>query len=68
MDELTEDDIPGSSLGDREPKDLSLTQLQFWLKCRGIQTTKLKRKAELVTKKVFPNIPRKTCSSTRYYL
>ena len=31
---LTEDDIPGASLGNQDPKQLTMKQLNFWLSCR----------------------------------
>ena len=51
--QLTEDDIPGSSLGDREPCYLTNKELVFWLRCRGLQSSKLKTKAALVAKYVI---------------
>jgi hypothetical protein len=32
--ELTEEDIPGSSLAGRIPSKLKMDELRFWLKCR----------------------------------
>ena len=31
---LTENDIPGASLGGIDPRDLNVTQLKRWLVCR----------------------------------
>ena len=46
---LTEADIPGASLGDRNPKALKVTELKFWLRCRGATgLSKLKTKANYV--------------------
>ncbi len=50
--QLTEDDIEGASLAGREPKQLTVQQLKFWLSCRGIKASKLKTKAEVVIKYV----------------
>ena len=33
--ELTEDDIPGASLGIRKPHELKVPELKRWLACRG---------------------------------
>ncbi len=53
MDPLTEDDIEGASLSGRQPKQLTVAELTFWLKCRSsINPSKLKTKAELVSKLV----------------
>ena len=48
--QLTVSDIPGASLGQRLPKQLTVWELKFWLSCRGIKTTKLKTKAELIAR------------------
>lgn len=45
---LTENDIPGASLGDRNPSQLKTEDLRFWLECRGDTAKGLKTKAELV--------------------
>ncbi|KAK3728939.1 hypothetical protein QZH41_016803, partial [Actinostola sp. cb2023] len=45
---LTENDIPGASLGRRNPSELKNDELKFWLKCRGDPGKGLKTKAELV--------------------
>ncbi len=47
---LTEKDIDGAALHGREPRQLTVQQLKFWLHCRGIKTTKLKTKAELIAR------------------
>ena len=49
---LTENDIPGASLGDRNPSQLKTEDLRFWLKCRGDTAKGLKTKAELVKRLV----------------
>ena len=49
-DNLTEADIPGASLEDRQPNQLTVTELKFWLRCREVKVTKLKTKAELVSR------------------
>ena len=36
---LTEDDIPGASLGNQDQKQLTVKQLKFWLSCRGARTS-----------------------------
>ena len=47
--ELTEADIPGSSLGNRNPEALKILELKFWLRCRGAMgLSKLKTKADYV--------------------
>lgn len=50
--ELTEVDIPGSSLGSHKPEALKFTELKFWLRnlcCRGVTgLSKLKTKADYV--------------------
>ena len=46
---LTEADIPGASLGDRNPEALKVAELKFWLRCRGATgLSKLKTKADCV--------------------
>ena len=46
MVELTEADIPGASLGGRDPEKFKVAELKFWLRCRGATgLTKLKTKA-----------------------
>ena len=46
---LSADDIPGASLGDREPEKFKIAELQFWLQCRGAcGLSKLKTKADYV--------------------
>ena len=46
---LTVDDIPGASLGNREPEKLKIAELRFWLQCRGARgLSKLKTKADYV--------------------
>ena len=45
---LIEADIPGSSLGGRDPSNLKVDELKFWLKCRGDPAKGLKTKAQLV--------------------
>ena len=45
---LTENDIPGASLLGRKPEELKISELKFWLKCRGDVGKGLKTKAELV--------------------
>ena len=46
---LTEADIPGASLGNREPEKFKITELRFWLQCRGAGgLSKLKTKADYV--------------------
>jgi len=46
--QLTEDDIPGSSLDGRAPASLKNEELRFWLQCRGDSLKGLKTKAALV--------------------
>ena len=47
--ELTEADIPGASLGGRDPEKFKIAELKFWLRCRGATgLTKLKTKADYV--------------------
>ena len=51
---LKEADIPGASLGDRNPEALKVKELKFWLRCRGatglskLKTKALKTKADCV--------------------
>ena len=51
---LTEDDIPGASLGknldgsSRFPSQLTIPELKWWLSCRGARRTG--KKADLVTR------------------
>ena len=46
---LTEADIPGASLGNRDPEALKVAELKFWLRCRGATgLSKLKTKADYV--------------------
>ena len=46
---LTEADIPGASLGNREAEKFKITELRFWLQCRGAGgLSKLKTKADYV--------------------
>ena len=46
---LSADDIPGASLGDREPEKFKIAELRFWLQCRGARgLSKLKTKADYV--------------------
>lgn len=47
---LDEGDIDGASLEGRQPKQLTVQELKFWLSCRGVLTTKLKTKAELIAR------------------
>jgi len=46
--ELTENDIPGSSLNGRKPSELKTDKLRFWLKCRNDSAKGLRTKAQLV--------------------
>lgn len=47
--ELTEADIPGAFLCGREPETFKVTELKFWLRCRGATgLSKLKTKADCV--------------------
>lgn len=48
--QLTEEDVEGAKLGDRTPSQLTVQQLKFWLACRGVPTSKLKTKAELIVR------------------
>ena len=43
---LAENDIPGASLLGRKPEELKISELKFWLNCRGDAGTRLKTKAE----------------------
>jgi hypothetical protein len=53
---LTEDDIPGASLGGKDPKQLTVKQLKHWLSCRGARTSG--KKDELVARiKNYQKIP-----------
>ena len=53
---LTENDIPGASLGNREPNQLTVKQLKFWLSCRGARTSG--KKDELVVRvKHYNSVP-----------
>ena len=46
---LTEADIPGAALGNRDPEALKVAELKFWLRCRGSTgLSKLKTKADYV--------------------
>ena len=46
---LTEVDIPGAALGNRDPEALKIAELKFWLRCRGAtRLSKLKMKADYV--------------------
>ena len=45
--ELTENDIPGSSLNGRKPSELKNDELRFWLKCRNDSAKGLRTKAQL---------------------
>lgn len=51
--ELTEDDVDGASLNGRQPSELIMKELRFWLLCRGIENKKLKTRAELLTRQVY---------------
>ena len=46
--QLSEQDIPGTSLSGRPPAQLKVKELRFWLKCRGDSGKGLKTKAQLV--------------------
>jgi hypothetical protein len=46
----SEDDIPGAKLPHANPKQCSIPQLKHWLACRGISSTRLKTKAEVVVR------------------
>ena len=43
---LTEADIPGASLNNKDPSELNIVQLKRWLACRGAPLTG--KKAELI--------------------
>lgn len=43
---LNEDDIPGASLGGKDPSELNVVQLKRWLVCRGAPVSG--KKPELV--------------------
>ena len=43
---LRENDIPGASLGDRDPNSLKILELKCWLICRNASTKG--KKADLV--------------------
>ena len=44
---LMEADIPGASLGNRDPQTLKVVELKFWLRSRGATgLSKLKTKAD----------------------
>ena len=46
---LTEADIPGASLGNRDPNTLKVVEFKFWLRCQGATgLSKLKTKADCV--------------------
>ena len=46
---LTEVDIPGAALGNRDPEPLKVAELKFWLRCqRATRLSKLKTKADYV--------------------
>ena len=45
---LTEEDIPGSCLAGKDPKQLTVKQLKFWLSCRGAKISG--KKDELVAR------------------
>ena len=47
---ITESDIDGASLNGRQPKQLTIQQLKFWLACRGVTSKKLKTKAEMIAR------------------
>ena len=40
--ELTEDDVPGASLGMKQPEELKVPELKRWLACRGAMRSGLK--------------------------
>ena len=44
---LTEDDIPGAALAERNPSSLKNEELKFWLRYRGDSLKGLKTKAQL---------------------
>ena len=46
---LTEADIPGASLGNRDPQKFKIAELRFWPRCRGANgLSKLKTKADYI--------------------
>ena len=45
---LTEEDIPGASLNGKDPKQMTIKQLKFWLSCRGAKISG--EKDELVSR------------------
>jgi len=45
---LNKEDIPGSSLAERNPAQLKNEELRFWLKCRNDPAKGLRTKAQLV--------------------
>ena len=47
---LCENDIPGASLGDRDPNALKIPELKRWLICRNASTKG--KKADLVSRQV----------------
>ena len=47
---LCENDIPGASLGDRDPNSLKIPELKHWLICRNASTKG--KKADLVSRQV----------------
>lgn len=36
------EDVPGASLGDRQPEELTVLELKWWLACRGATRSGLK--------------------------
>ena len=46
--ELTEDDIPGASLGIRKPHELKVPELKRWLACRSRGASRSGNKAALI--------------------
>ena len=49
---LSEGDIPGASLQERNPTTLTTDELRFCLKCRGDPAKGLKTKAQLAKRQV----------------
>ena len=47
---LRENDIPGASLGDRDPNSLKILELRHWLICRNASTKGIK--SDLVLRQV----------------
>ena len=45
---LMEKDIPGAALGDRDPGNLKVEELKFWINCRGDRAKGLKVKAQFI--------------------